>query len=138
MGPMKTLTMKTSDAINLFRGLIEYGNLNEQLPSKLTWAVNRTRRSMQETAETFDATLRELAEKYSERDESGNKIAQGMAFKLAPDKADEYNKAVQELNETEIEFDVYEVDFEQFPANFNARIMTLLGPIIREPKEEPT
>src|SRR6478609_4340912 len=118
MGPMKTLTMKTSDAINLFRGLIEYGNLNEQLPSKLTWAVNRTRRSMQETAETFDATLRELAEKYSQRDEKGNKVPNGMGFMLAEDKRDEYNKSVQALNDTEIEFDVYMVDFDQFPQNF--------------------
>jgi hypothetical protein len=132
---MHTVNLKMSDAINLFRGLIEYGNLNEQLPTKLTWAVNRTRRSMQEVAETFDATLKGLAEKYSERDEHGDKVAQGMAFKLAPDKIEEYNRAVQELNENEIECDVYQVDFEQFPQNFNARILTLLGPIIREPKE---
>jgi hypothetical protein len=134
---MHTETLKMSEAINLFRGLIEYGNLNDQLPTKLTWAVNRTRRAMQEIAETFDATLKSLAEQYSERDENGEKVAQGMAFKLAPDKIEDYNKAVQELNEGEIEVEVYQVDFEQFPANFSARIMTLLGPIIREPKEEP-
>jgi hypothetical protein len=132
---MHTVNLKMSDAINLFRGLIEYGNLNEQMPTKLTWAVNRTRRAMQEVAETFDATLKGLAEKYSERDDHGDKVAQGMAFKLAPDKIEEYNRAVQELNENEIECDVYQVDFEMFPQNFNARIMTLLGPIIREPKE---
>lgn len=92
---------------------------NSKLPQKLCYAITRNYLSLNKEYEVYRETLKKVMnsfESYFERDENGNPVVNGNGVPVISNDevAKEMDTQIVELLNTEIDIDIYTVEFDMF------------------------
>ena len=107
-----------------YRNLVKILNIVQRykklkLPQKLCYAITRNYLSLNKEYEVYRETLKKVMdsfESYFERDDNGNPVvnSNGVPVILDEEVAKEMDAQIVELLNTEIDIDIYTVDFDMF------------------------
>ena len=92
---------------------------NSKLPQKLCYAITKNYLSLNKEYEVYRETLKKVMdsfESYFERDDNGNPVvnSNGVPVILDEEVAKEMDAQIVELLNTEIDIDIYTVEFDMF------------------------
>ena len=107
-----------------YRNLVKILNIVQRykklkLPQKLCYAITKNYLSLNKEYEVYRETLKKVMdsfESYFERDDNGNPVvnSNGVPVILDEEVAKEMDAQIVELLNTEIDIDIYTVDFDMF------------------------
>ena len=86
------------------------------LPLKSAYKLNKIRRAAEQESEFYSEKFQDILKKYAKIDENGNFIFSddGDQVLLQEDKIEECNKAIEDLQNLEIEIETYSLKIDDF------------------------
>ena len=127
---MATITM---EQVIDFRNNIDFF-MNVSLPLKGAYKLNKIRKALDKESDFYGDKFQEIIDTYAKKDENDNIVfsEDGNEIMIQEDKIEECNKALEDLQNLEIEIDNYNLsiedlgeDFECTPEQLNA-LMSLM------------
>lgn len=128
---MATITM---EQVIDFRNNIDFF-MNVSLPLKGAYKLNKIRKALDKESDFYGDKFQEIIDTYAKKDENDNIVfsEDGNEIMIQEDKIEECNKALEDLQNLEIEIDNYNLsiedlgeDFECTPEQLNA-LMPLMN-----------
>lgn len=122
---MATITM---EQVIDFRNNIDFF-MNVSLPLKGAYKLNKIRKALDKESDFYGDKFQEIIDTYAKKDENDNIVfsEDGNEIMIQEDKIEECNKALEDLQNLEIEIDNYNLsiedlgeDFECTPEQLNA------------------
>ena len=122
---MATITM---EQVIDFRNNIDFF-MNVSLPFKGAYKLNKIRKALDKESDFYGDKFQEIIDTYAKKDENDNIVfsEDGNEIMIQEDKIEECNKALEDLQNLEIEIDNYNLliedlgeDFECTPEQLNA------------------
>ena len=109
---MKITLSKLSDAYNSLSKLAQ-----EQLPIKLSYAINKNMRFFESDTSFYKNKMYELYRTYFKTDDNGNFISEEIdsntaSYQIKDGKAQELTQKIRELNDTVADVEIYSIDLE--------------------------
>jgi hypothetical protein len=102
------ITLKNYEVISAIRAIEEL--MNEKLPSKISWNLNKNYRKLTDAIKDFSDCERKLIEQYALKDENDEvKIDENNQFKIAPKYVHEFTKEKQDLLNCEDSIDIHKI-----------------------------
>lgn len=104
------MKMKNREVIARLNQLSRFSKAD--LPVKLTYAIARNLRKLDDVNKDFVETRNKLLDKYNVKDETGNPayIKSG-SIEISEEGKKDWEKDIEELLDVEIEVDIHEVDY---------------------------
>lgn len=106
------------------RQIIDFRNNEEffteaSLPLKGAYKINKIRKALDKEGEFYSTKFQEIVNTYAKKDENGNLVFSddGEQIIIQPDKIDECNEALSELQKLEVEIDNYNLTIEDLGEN---------------------
>jgi hypothetical protein len=94
-------TMKLINLINARRVIQKYAT--EKISMALAYKMMKIMRNTDSDEEFYSTRFREIINSYGQKDEDGKLVLSGEAISLIPDTASDCQKAIKELEDTEVE-----------------------------------
>lgn len=108
--------MRLSEVEGRLKGLLKIAGKN--LPVKVSYAIAKNIKVLNEEYKTIDEERIKLCEKYADKDEDGKSVKvekEGKeVYQFSDDNEEKVNEEYKELLETEAELDIHKVSIEEF------------------------
>lgn len=108
----------TMEQLINFRNSGDFFNM-ASLPLKGAYKINKIRKAIEKETEFYSEKFQEIVNEYAQKDEEGNlKFSEdGSQILIQEGKIDECNKALEDLQELEIEIDNYNLTIDDLGEN---------------------
>jgi hypothetical protein len=107
--------MTIQEALNFAEVYSEFSTL--KLPFSLAFKLHKINTELTSSTKFYNEKLRELIQEYSEKDENGNPVTTDTGVKLIPEKANECQEKIKELQELDIDWKAKDLYFTEEEMN---------------------
>jgi hypothetical protein len=126
--------MKTIEATAALDALNVIGNSGVSVPVKFAYAAVRNRRRIGDLVDVYVAKRLELLNEFGKKNEQGQLVIANGQYQLSQ-ASEQFNAAMQELGDTEVEVTLHKVPIEEFPQGLSLSVMDALCAMVLEPEE---
>ena len=105
------MNIKLGDLKEMVTGL--YSIQGKKFPVKISYAIAKNVKNLAEEHADYEKQRIKLCEEFANKDKDGNPVSVDGKYDIPNDSLKEFNDAVNELRDTEIDVDIHSVSFSE-------------------------